>query len=235
MDLLLPNKSESKPFDEKKLAKVGSKNQLILGSESAYELGSHDKNSISFLCVSDNDSICTSDEVVVIGNDLDKINANSNYARITLVQTVSLEDKTEQQIFNSIKAIELKKYDFAINGFMMRASGLNGREQIRVSKKELKKGLSFFEIGNRFISQYKKNKQIKNIKIIFVTLDDFDYASLETISLSVATRTKALDHMVKDLKMDCNSCEWKVVCDEVDGMKQAHERILNTINKNSNK
>ncbi len=224
--LLLQNESKSKPFDAKKMAKQGSQNQLILGSESAYELGSHDKNSISFLCASDSDSICQGDEVVLIGKDLDQIHANTNFARITLVKTESMQDKTEQQIFNSIKAIELKKYDFSVDGFMMRASGLSGREQVRVSKKALKKGLSLFEIGNRFISQYKQNAQIKNVKIIFITLEDFDYAKLESIGRSVATRTKALDHMIKDLKMDCASCEWKVVCDEVEGMKEAHERIL---------
>ncbi len=210
-------------YSPDRLALSTQKNELILGSESAYELGSAQKACVNFVTVTMDDSLVPRDEVVVYGRDLLDISQDCNFARIAIIRTDDIYDKGEQCAYNIFKNIELSKFNVAIDGYMIRSSGFYGREQVRISKKILKQGISFEGVGNRFIQQYKQVKHVVAVKVIFITLDsDFDYDTLESIAIDSNKRTKALNHMIADLKMDCHSCEWKPVCDEVDGMKEAH-------------
>ncbi len=225
-ELLADKGGKSYEFSQKKLAVSTKKNELVLGSESAYELGSAQNSCVNFVAVTMDESLVPNDEVVVYGKDLQDIKGDCNFARITIVRTDDIYANGEQHAYNIFKDIELSKFNVSIDGYMMRSSGFSGREQVRVSKKIIKKGIDFQGVGNRFINQYKQNKHVSCVKIIFITLDDCDYGALETISIDSNKRMKALNHMLADLKMDCKSCEWKPVCDEVDGMKEAHVAML---------
>ncbi len=224
--LLKTEKSSSYAYSSAGMAKSTKKHELILGSESAYELGASDKSCVNFVALTMREDLVFSDEVVVFGGDLQDITQNSNFARITLIRTDDISTKGEQTAYNIFKEIELSKFNVAIDGYMMRSSGLYGREQVRVSKKILKKGIDFAGVGNRFISQYKTNRHVLAVKVIFITLDNFCYEQLENLAEKSNRRIKALNHMLSDLKMDCKACEWKPVCDEVDGMKEMHQSIL---------
>ncbi len=214
---------KSYDYSPNKLALSTQKNELILGSESAYELGSVQKACVNFVTVTMDEQLVPHDQVVVYGKDLKDIKADCNFARITIIRTDDIYEHGEQHAYNIFKDIELSKFNVSIDGYMMRSSGFYGREQVRVSKKMLKKGISFEGVGNRFIQQYKQNKHVTAVKVIFITLDDsFNYDELEDMAIDSNKRIKALNHMLADLKMDCKACEWKPVCDEVDGMKEAH-------------
>ena len=63
------------------------------------------------------------------------------------------------------------KYHVYPEGYMMRVSPENQREQVRVSKQAVKRGISFRAIGNNFIKKYKENKLIDHVCVIFVTGD----------------------------------------------------------------
>ncbi|MFI3229605.1 MAG: hypothetical protein R3Y23_05525 [Bacillota bacterium] len=225
-DLLADKNGKSYEFSQKKLAISTKKNELVLGSESAYELGSAQNSCVNFVAVTMDETLVPRDEVVVYGKDLQDIKGDCNFARITIVRTDDIYAHGEQHAYNIFKDIELSKFNVSIDGYMMRSSGFSGREQVRVSKKIIKKGIDFCGVGNRFINQYKQNKHVACVKIIFITLDECDYDALEVISIDSNKRMKALNHMLADLKMDCKSCEWKPVCDEVDGMKEAHVAML---------
>ena len=225
MELLPLGSGKTTEYSNKNMAANNDKNQLILSSEAAFELGAFGLNSVNMIGMSDN--AINKDEVVVYGKDLQEIKKDVNFARITIIKTKNIDTEKEQKTYNALKAIELCKYSLSADGYMVRTSGISNREQVRVSKKAIKKGINFETVGNRFIEQYKTNKFVENVKIIFITLEDFDYEELENIAVIASKRLKALDHMRKDLLMDCKSCEWKVVCDEVEGMKEAHQKMLN--------
>ena len=36
-----------------------------------------------------------------------------------------------------------------------------------------------------------------------------------------------LDHALADVSMNCRACEWKPVCDAVEGMKELHQQRTN--------
>ena len=105
---------------------------------------------------------------------------------------------------------------------MIRAAAFSNREQARVSRKALDKGLTFEQVGNLFIRQYRRSRFVQAVKVIFITLPQAPYRDLD----GLATRTNkiigALNHILDDVDMDCKACEWKPVCDEVEGLKEMH-------------
>ena len=82
----------------------------------------------------------------------------------------------------------------------------------------MKKGLGFAHIGRFFIKEYKKQPQVEAVKLLFVTDESFPYDLLEQVMKKSESITTALDHIMRDIKMDCTSCSLKAVCDEVEAL-----------------
>jgi CO dehydrogenase/acetyl-CoA synthase beta subunit len=125
-------------------------------------------------------------------------------------------------LFNAIRNIEYVRYQISPKGFMMRVSKAHRRESVRVSKESIENGMSFAHIGKAFIDHLKKNPKVKAVKVYFVTDETFDFTDLEKDVRKANSITETIDHVFKDVKMDCHSCNLKEVCDEVEGMRELH-------------
>ncbi|MFB0920448.1 MAG: carbon monoxide dehydrogenase [Oscillospiraceae bacterium] len=212
-------------YDSKRSAAYGGKNELILAREAAFELGEGTLPSVSFTAITENEELVPEDRILLFGKDLSELTGSPPFARIVFLRTDNIEENGEQGAYAVIKNIELKKYNVSPSGYMMRASALSNREQVRVSKNALKAGLSFESVGNSFMREYKENKHVKAVTVIFITLPDAPYEELENLADSSVGITRALNHIFSDINMDCRACEWKPVCDEVEGMKEMHSNI----------
>lgn len=218
-DLVNEYESRSLDFKNEEWSEV-SNNVLILGDELAYELGNDSISGLAGLCLSENEDI--NDEVILIGKDLNEIKTDSHFARIVLAR-ISKDSLGEgQNAYNAIRKIEYTKYHLNPKGYMSRISPLSFKESIRIGKTELKEGLSFSKIGRMYIDAYHADSKIEAVKIIFITLDDFKYKELEKLLRKSEAITKAVDHIMNNIIMDCTSCGLKKVCDEVEGMKELH-------------
>ncbi|MGB4984937.1 MAG: hypothetical protein WBO70_04115 [Erysipelotrichaceae bacterium] len=200
----------------------GRKGELILNKDAAFTLGSMGKHSANCTLFTNQD---IKDEVIVYGEDLNEITSDKSFVRIAIIQTSNIEEHGEQAAYNIMENISLRKYDVFVDGYMVRTS-MDLKEDVRVSKDAIKKGLKFKDVGNEYIEIYKQNKYVKGCTIIFITSDDANYQRLEEISYKAEQTYKALNHLLKDLKMDCHACGWKSVCDEVEGMKEMHSALL---------
>ncbi len=199
-------------------------NQLVMMKESAYELGGDNKPAVNYACVTSGDYI-TDDEILVYGKDLNEIKNSTPFARIVIVRTGILEGEGEENtepLFRAIQDIDFVKYHVYPKGYMIRSSSDSYREQIRVSKEALRKGISFEKVGNLYIKQYKKNPDIKAVKIIFATSDDADYAEMKKDAKKTRDITLALSKILEGMSTDCNSCSQKEICDEVEGLREMH-------------
>ena len=143
-------------------------------------------------------------------------------ARITVLRTEDITKDGEQAAFAIIKGIETKKYGVYPEGYMIRASAFSNREQARVSRKALERGLTFEQVGNLFIRQYRRSRFVQAVKVIFITLPQAPYRDLDGLAARTNKITGALNHILDDVDMDCRACEWKPVCDEVEGLKEMH-------------
>jgi len=225
MELLASFEPRIYPYDRNKAAVSGNKNELILAREAAFELGEGTLPSVSFTAITDSEELVPFDRILLFGKDLPELTAGSPFARLTFLRTDNIEENGEQGAYAIIKNIELKKYSVSPSGYMMRASALSNREQVRVSKSAIKQGLSFESVGNAFINEYKENRHVKAVTVVFVTLPAAPYAELEGLANLSVGITRALNHIIADINMDCRACEWKPVCDEVEGMKEMHSSI----------
>ena len=105
---------------------------------------------------------------------------------------------------------------------MIRSSSDSFREQVRVSKEAVRKGITFEQVGNSYIRQFRQNPDVKAVTMIFVTTDDPDYAEMKTDAKKVRDITKTLSKILEGMSTDCHSCNLKEICDEVEGLKELH-------------
>lgn len=231
LKLLSDSEPRVYPFIPDGSAREGKKNELILDRDSAFELGAASLSSVNYSLITNERELVPRDEILLYGKDLYKLKKDSSFARIMLILTDDIEEDGEQGAYGIIKDIEMKKFEVHPEGYMMRVSALSNREQVRVSKAAVKSKLSFEQVGNLFIKKYKENSHVLAVKVIFITLPDAPYQEIDNLATTTVNITKALNHIIADLNMDCNHCRWKPVCDEVEGLKEMHFRARKNRNK----
>ena len=207
----------SKQLNNGNLLNTSDKNSVIFLSDTAFELGGSNKPCVSGLAVSSDVSF--SNSVYLLGNDLNKIKADSPFCKFVHIQIEDFED--EQNTFNKIKELESLRYHLSVEGFMTRASALNMREQIRISKKVIKSGVSFADYGHTLLNEYLKFSYVKSAEIYFAT-EFNDYEKLNSVAKKISQTTSALNHIFDNVMFDCSTCNLKEICDEVDGLKELH-------------
>jgi hypothetical protein len=197
--------------------------ELVLARDRAFELGGGGKQGLNFTCVTTSPLPVDRDEILLYGQDLDAINEDADYARLSFLRIAS-PGEDDETVYKAIRDIEFVKYHVFPRGFMVRINSEDCREQVRVSSRAIKAGISFKTVGFDFIKKYREKPLVKNVKIIFVAGRGFDYRSLEKKAKTTADITNALTHIMEGLDLSCSSCVLKPVCDEVEGMRELHFR-----------
>jgi len=222
-NLLLENEKISFDYKEDKAWKETEKFELVMKRDAAFELG--EKGSATFMCVTSDDKEVDKDEIIVVGKDLKSINKDEPYARIVLVRVKedALDtDKDSEKVFRFIQKLDFVKYHVFPEGYMIRTSSENSKEQIRVSREAVKKNISFENIGDLFIRHYKEIPEVEAVKVIFFNKEDIDYDQLAKDSKKVHDITMTLSKILEGMPTDCNMCKLKPICDEVEGMRELH-------------
>lgn len=222
--LRLTEKYEAKrfPVDLDETWKDLGNNNMVLRSEMAYELGGKGMPAIGCTAITADEAFVPQDEIILLGRDIGEIDRDLPYARIALVRVAEDSLGEGNTLYNAIRKIEYTRYHVNPEGFMMRVSAINKRETARVDKKAKERGLNFQKIGNVMMQSFHENPKIQAAKLIFINLEDFPYAQLTEYATQAEKITKTIDHMMKNIVMDCDVCNLKEVCDEVEGMKELH-------------
>lgn len=186
--------------------------QVILQRDMAFEL---DGAGFNLFTSSDID-----DEIILIGDDLNGISDSRKFARISIVQLEVTDG--EQQVYKAVKKADYVKYHYFPMGYMIRTTSRTHKESVRVSKSAVKSGISFEKVGNLMIKKYKEHPGIKGVKLIFITDPVIDYRQIDSIAQKSSAVTETLNHVMNSVTFDCDSCNLKSVCDEVEGLKQLH-------------
>ncbi len=203
---------QKKTFPKGKSWSDAGQSQVIMRRDTAFELEGTGFNLIT--------SEKIEDEIIVIGDDLSEIHADRRFARITVVQIDDVED--EQKAYNLIKKIDYVKYHSFPEGYMMRSTSRSHKESVRVSKKAVKDGADFQKIGSLLIEKYKENPAVKGVRMIFITSPEADYSAVERMAEKTYAIAETLNHIMNNVKFDCDTCNLKAICDEVEGMKELH-------------
>lgn len=220
-EILANGKPQVWDYNERKAWPDLGSAELVLQSDAAYELGANGLGSANYLCITSSPDLVNKDQVILYGKDLKDIKSDIPFARIVLLR-VGVMEGDDDDVYRTIKDIEFSKYHVYPDGYMVRMSPENHREQIRVSKKAVRRGINFAQVGYRYISQYKKDPNVINATVIFVTDPSVDFKALTENAKKVDDITSTLNHILEGLSTDCTVCQLKDICDEVDGMKELH-------------
>ncbi len=192
---------------------------MILGKEMAYELGGQGTFGLSG-CFYTTEPILFPRGVYLYGKDLTQLVKSQSYARLVFAQLE--ETASEEALYGKFREIDYVRYHIHPEGYMARISPVSQHEPVRVSQKALKKGISFADIGQMYLAQYQKIRQVKNINVIFITHTDYNYRALEEQLCKAEQIIQSLNHIFTNIDMDCDTCGLKVVCDEVEQLRELH-------------
>ena len=192
--------------------KDAEQNQMIVLRDTAFEL-----EGVGFNLVT---SAEIPDGILLVGDDLDSIRENRQFARISLVQIQ--DGSNDQAEYNLIKKIDYVKYHIFPEGFMMRSTSRSYLEAVRISKTAMQNGINFQRIGSLMIDKYHQIPAVKGVTVIFVTAPNVDYVQFNKIAEKSHAVTETLNHVMNKVVFDCDTCNLKVICDEVEGMKSLH-------------
>lgn len=194
--------------------------QLLLKGDSVIELGGGNLPAVSGVLyyvgleLAEN----SAKRVTLYGPDLPMLKGDVPYARVSLVGVRKEFTTEEYKLYNLLRSIEYIRYHVNPRGYMPRISTVQGREQVRVSKDALDSGIDFYKAGRLYEEAYLKHPAVQSVETVFITLQDFDYRAMQKVFDRAESVTMSLDHPLNNLKMDCNSCNLKPVCDEVDAL-----------------
>ena len=214
----LPVSSNVKNLDEK---------TFIFPDDSAVELGATGCDSGYLIAYTTDKNLVSEDEILLRGKDIKDLSGDVSFARIAIVlidEDAEQNFDKEQKIYRLLRDIEYKRYKVNPDGYMVRVNTNLLREGGRVSKKAKANGLSFADVGTALKDAYKQDKNVKAVKQIFITDPTFDFATFAQVAKLNEGITVTLDHILKNLKMDCATCSFKDICDTIEGMRDIHKR-----------
>lgn len=213
---------DSKEFEVRDSTWPVAEREMILRSDMAYELGGGSLPAVGATIVTADENLIGEDGITLVGSDLREIDEDTPFARIAVVRVDENTIGEGNALYNAIRSLEYTRYHLFPKGFMMRVSSSRNRESVRVSREAVTDGISFAETGNMMISAFHKNPNVKAVHIYYFTKKDFDYKALKSMAEESEEITRAIDHIFKNLIMDCRACNLQEICDEVEGLRELH-------------
>ena len=208
-------------YDPRNAWASNDSSELVLQKDAAFELGASGKGSANFVLFTSSPELVEKDQVILCGKDLRDIKGDCDFARIVLLRIGVLDDDDEA-VYRTLRDIEFSKYHVYPQGYMVRISPESYREQVRVSRTAIRKGINFKALGASYIAEYKKNPNVISAAVIFLTDPAANYAELKALAKKSADVTSTLTHIFEGISTDCSVCALKDICDEVEGMKELH-------------
>lgn len=218
---LVPDR-DSKEFEVRDSIWPVAEREMILRGDMAYELGGGSLPAVGATIVTADENLIGEDGITLVGSDLREIDEDTPFARIAVVRVDENTIGEGNALYNAIRSLEYTRYHLFPKGFMMRVSASRNRESVRVSRDAVTDGISFAETGNMMISAFHKNPNVKAVHIYYFTKKDFDYKALKSMAEESEEITRAIDHIFKNLIMDCRACNLQEICDEVEGLRELH-------------
>lgn len=210
--------------------KMLKSNEFLMGKEVAFELGDRFKDSVVYNVQTSDKSLVGEDKIFLIGKDLQDIKENTNFSRVALFNIDDISDPNKAYI--GVRKLNYERYKIIPEGYMVLSSSFENKENVRVSKKAIKNGLTFETLGNLYINQYKQLKGVNAVQICFI-VGDFDFVKdLIDVSKKVNEVTEAFDHILKNVILDCDVCPLKTICNDIEQLRLLH---FETNKKNKDK
>lgn len=198
---------------------------LVLGQDTAVELGNPKDASASFLLWVNEPEKVKNGRITVIGPDLPQL--NNRQAAFGKVVIVGASDFDADNSYDRYREMELLRYDIHLKGYMMRGVSQQQREWSRVSKEAISNGFSFQMLGGALIDKFLQMPYVRSVETVFITSSKEDVLEMQTISNGVVQLISAMNKMAEEMSFDCDECEYNDVCGDVEELRSMRENLQN--------
>lgn len=207
-------------FDAAETWPLGSE-PVILTAETAVEVGPPSRSSVAITLWTEKSGLVHDGRIRLYGPDL-----TSGLAELPLAKIVFVEGEgfTDENAYERFRELDRIKFNLQLKGYALRAAPQENKEWARVSRTALNAGLSMRLIGNEIIRRYHEFPYVKGVEVAFVTISDEAVAQFAPMGKLVGDTLRAMNKMKEKLDYDCASCDFKEVCNEVEGLRRMHKR-----------
>ncbi len=190
--------------------------ETILRSDTFLELGNPATSSTAFMLWTEKPGLIKDGRVTLIGPDIQESEGqNLPFGQILMLGGEELDEKEHE-------SLELSSHiGSKIKGYMIRSMRQN--LWARVSNKAAQNGFCFEILGEALMAIYKSDHpKIKAMETVFVTSNEADVRSLDSIAAQVEKINKEINKTNWQIKgydiecaLDCSTCSDKPVCDNI--------------------
>lgn len=203
--------------------KGGSRN-IVLNQDLGLELGNPQQESLSCLLWTENLSLVADRRITLAGPDFPESKGRSlPFGKVVLV---GVEGFNEDNAYERHKEMDFLRYDLDMKGFMLRAVSQYMREWCRISIAALENGLNAHILGWALMEQFRTLPYVRSVEIFYLTSSSTDVRRLSEITFSAEKAIGAMNKMATEMDFDCESCDYREVCDEADDLKAMRDRLL---------
>ncbi len=220
-DELRPS-SMSYSFDKGLSWPRGRPGSIVMSADTAIELGHPQTESMAFLMWTDSPDRIKDGVTTVVGPELDMLAAGK--APLGKITLLGVHDFTEENAYDRFLEMDLIRTRLSLEGYMLRAVPQMNREWSRISREALNKGFSLNILGNELIREYRKLPYVDAVEVIFITSSVKDIQKFRPTGDKVSQITNAMNKIFENIELDCASCDFSDVCNEVEGLRAMHKR-----------
>ncbi|MBU4241164.1 MAG: hypothetical protein KKE43_06660 [Actinobacteria bacterium] len=196
-----------------------SGSSLLLAEDTAMELGNPSVASLSFVVWGDPARV--RDGVVsLVGPDIAEVRSDSvPFAQVLIVSGEFTDE------YESYRDLREAIYDTLLDGFTVRTMPSRQSVWCRVSREAMDKGFSLGDLGAAMTRNLKAVEPVSGAEALFVTSSTADVEKLAPAASGARRIVEALMKMYEEENFDCETCEYKDVCDEVMDLKKIREKL----------
>lgn len=198
---------------------------LVLGQDTAVELGNPKDASTSFLLWKNQPDKIKNGRITIVGPDLPQLSGKQvSFGKIVIIDA---SDFDADNSYDRYREMELLRYDIHLKGYMMRGVSQQQREWSRVSIDAINNGFSFKHLGGALIDQFSQMPYVRAVETIFITSSKEDVLEMQTISNSIGLLINAMNKMAEEMSFDCDECEYNEVCGDVEELRSMRDALKN--------
>lgn len=198
------------------------KDQMIFAKETACDFGPAGVPSISLLLLTGQSKLVEDGAITLIGPDIPECKGREMaFGKIVLVQGVGFDD---DNLYKRYQQMNLQRFDLGLQGCVPRAVPQKNREWLRIGKDAMAAGFDFETLGTELYRQLHTLEYVQAAETVFITSGEQDVEVFESLSQRLGKAVFALNKMTEHLAYDCDECDCRDVCNEIDGLRRMHKR-----------